>query len=153
MIALIIGNLIGAFIMYFLGTSLLTLVRRVQKRGPKFFVNTLGEITSAESMDKTQSWFNKWGVIFVLFSRFSAGIRFFVSIIAGITRMNLILFTSFFTLGVILWNTLLLAGGYALGKQWHRILEWLRIYNFVVIIIIIIGIILFVLYKNRRKLT
>jgi len=41
MIALIIGNLIGAFIMYYAGASLLALVRRLQKRGgPGFFVNT-----------------------------------------------------------------------------------------------------------------
>ncbi len=153
MLSLIIGNLIGAMIMYYGGSGILAFARRLHGHmsGPRFIKGWLEEITSEESLERTHNWFERWGVYFVLISRFSAGIRFFVSIIAGISRMNLILFIVFFTLGVIIWNTVLLAGGYALGNQWHRVMEWLRVYNVIVISILTLGAAAFFYWRWRKS--
>lgn len=155
MLALVIGNLIGAYIMYFMGSAVIALARRTHARmtRPVFVKEALVELTSDESMQKTEEWFRKWGAWFVLVSRFSAGVRFFVSIIAGISKMPLFLFSVVFTVGVLLWNTLLLGGGYLLGRQWDQILVWLRLYNTVVISIIVLVVVSFVVWRVVRRVT
>ena len=80
------GNMAGAYIMYFAGEGILALARKYHARISWAWArNQVEELTSPESMDRTAKWFRKWGLWFVLFSRFSAGIRFFVSIIAIMT--------------------------------------------------------------------
>ena len=152
MAALVVGNLIGAYIMYFLGAPLVVLARRVHRhiRGPRLVKDALGDLVSDESMLKTRDWFSRWGSWFILVSRFSAGIRFFVSIVAGISRMNLVWFSFVFTAGVLLWNTLLLAGGYTLGRQWDRILVWLRVYNTIAITAIVVAGLAFFAWRFLR---
>jgi len=153
MIALIIGNLIGAWLMYFLGAALLNRIRSFHAgmKGQGFIKRFLEDFTSEKSMRKARYLFYKWGSYYVLFSRFSAGVRFFVSIIAGISRMKLAVFSFFFTLGVIIWNTILLGGGYYLGKEWERIMQWLRVYNYAVFALLAAGAALFFYIKHRRK--
>ena len=152
MLSLVIGNLIGAYIMYFLGEPLVMLARRVHQHvhAPVFVRKSLGELVGDESMQKATDWFRRWGAWFVLVSRFSAGVRFFVSIIAGISRMDLVLFSVAFTAGVLLWNTLLLAGGYALGRQWDQILVWLRVYNTIVISALVLALCAFLVWRRSR---
>lgn len=154
MVSLIVGNLIGAFTMYYAGAHVIMGLRRLEKRitRPALIKSSLREITDRKMIRKARIWFNRWGYAFVLLSRFSAGIRFFVSILAGISRMNRLLFALFFSLGVVLWNTLLLSGGYLLGNQWGKIMAWLRIYNIVVILLILlvgIGLLIFRFYRRR----
>jgi membrane protein DedA with SNARE-associated domain len=102
-------------------------------------------------MKKTEQWFDKWGFLFVVFSRFSAGIRYFVSIVAGITKMNLFLFSLGFLIGILIWNSLLLFGGYLLGENWKQILEWLRVYNIIITLLILLGITIFILYRRQKS--
>ena len=146
------GNMVGALIMYFAGEGLVALARHYQQYIKwEWARNQLNELTSPESMDRTSHWFRKWGLWFVIVSRFSAGIRFFVSIIAGISRINLILFSIAFAIGVIIWNTLLIYGGYALGENWRQIMDWLRVYNTVVIVMIILAVIGYLYWRFGRK--
>ena len=146
------GNMVGALIMYFAGEGLVALARHYQQYIKwEWARNQLNELTSPESMDRTSHWFRKWGLWFVIVSRFSAGIRFFVSIIAGISRINLILFAFAFAIGVIIWNTLLIYGGYALGENWRQIMDWLRVYNTVVIVMIILAVIGYLYWRFGRK--
>ena len=146
------GNMVGALIMYFAGEGLVALARHYQQYIKwEWARNQLNELTSPESMDRTSHWFRKWGLWFVIVSRFSAGIRFFVSIIAGISRINLILFSIAFAIGVIIWNTLLIYGGYALGENWRQIMDWLRVYNVVVITLVCLAIGLYLYIRFRKS--
>ena len=152
-LAVFAGNLVSAWVMYFLGQRILDAARRLQAKWhrPAFLTSRLSELTSEESLARTEIWFRKWGASFVIVSRFSAGIRFFVSIVAGISRMNLMLFSVCFSLGVALWYSALVAGGYALGDNWRQILGYLRIYNTVVIGLIAAGAVVFLVYRWRRR--
>jgi membrane protein DedA with SNARE-associated domain len=144
-----LGNFLGAYLMYFMGQKILEFAHFIHKKIKiKFLANLLESMISEEQMEKTQIWFNKWGFLFVVLSRFSAGIRYFVSIVAGITKMNFLLFSFGFLLGILIWNTLLFFGGYLLGENWKIILEWLKMYN-ILISIFIIMIIFFIIYKKR----
>ncbi|MCB1309321.1 MAG: DedA family protein [Leptospiraceae bacterium] len=151
-LSILIGNMLGAYTMYFAGESVLDLARRVNAKitRPIFLSKWMSEITSEEHMDRARSWFARWGLWFVLLSRFSAGIRFFVSIIAGISRMNFVLFSVAFALGVLIWNVLLLGGGYALGDNWRLIVEAVRVYSGVLSAIIGLLVIFYVIWRIRK---
>ncbi|MCB1171257.1 MAG: DedA family protein [Leptospiraceae bacterium] len=151
-LATLAGNMVGAWIMYFAGEGLLALARRYHASiGWNWARNQVEELTSPESMDRTSAWFRKWGLWFVLVSRFSAGIRFFVSIVAGISRTNFLLFSIAFAAGVLIWNSLLLYGGYALGENWRQIMDWLRVYNVVVITLVCLAIGLYLYIRFRKS--
>lgn len=146
-----LGSIVGALVMYFAGSKILDFARKLHtKLKPGFIQNLLNELVADEQMQKATEWFNKYGVWFVLFSRFSAGIRFFVSIIAGISKMNLALFTVFFAFGVVIWNGLLLIGGRLLAENWRQMLEWLKLYNLFIgfILVAVIG---YLLYRRWQK--
>jgi membrane protein DedA with SNARE-associated domain len=137
--ATLLGNTLAGVFMYYAGTRVLYLIYRTRQviRRPAFIRRWLGEVFSRRQMERTERWFSKWGAWLVIVSRFLAGIRIFVVIVAGLTRMNLPLFLLAFVLGVSVWNAILLGGGYALGENWERILVWIRVYSTVVIALLV----------------
>jgi membrane protein DedA with SNARE-associated domain len=147
-----IGNFLGAYLMYFLGQKILQFAHSIHKKiHIKFLSNLLESMIADDQMKKTEQWFDKWGFLFVVFSRFSAGIRYFVSIVAGIIKMNIFLFSFSFLIGILIWNSLLLFGGYLLGENWKQILEWLRVYNIIITLLILLGITIFILYRRQKS--
>jgi membrane protein DedA with SNARE-associated domain len=147
------GSVAGAFVMYMLGHRALELARRMERSvsRPAWLKNSLHEAVSQESIEKTGLWFNRYGLYFVIVSRFSAGLRFFVSIVAGISRVSLPLYMLCFALGVVLWNGLLTAGGYTLGRNWELVLVYLKLYNTVFIIVAVVAVAGFVFWKWRSS--
>ncbi len=138
------GNLLGAWVMYRFGQIFLHWVKEKE-----FLFKD--SIYDEKSIEKTLSWFQKNSVLVVLFSRFSAGIRFFVSIVAGMVKMNPILFFGCFSVAVILWCGSLIVSGFYLGSHWEYVLGFLEIYNKIVIALIVLIGILF--YWHRKQKT
>lgn len=147
------GSVAGAFVMYMLGHRVLELARRMERSvsRPAWLKKSLHEAVSQESIEKTGLWFKRYGLYFVIVSRFSAGVRFFVSIVAGISRVSLPLYLFCFGLGVVLWNGLLTAGGYMLGRNWELVLVYLKLYNTVFIAVAIAAAAGFFLWKWRSS--
>lgn len=108
-------------------------------------------IYSEEEWKKTLSWFEKYSAFVILFSRFSAGIRFFVSIVAGMVSVKWYEFLVYFSIAVFLWCGLLIGGGYYLGKNWENVIEILGLYNRIVIVVIVLVLSVFLLYKRSRR--
>ncbi|RME92628.1 MAG: DedA family protein, partial [Candidatus Hydrogenedentota bacterium] len=127
-----LGSILGALFMYFLGTEVLKFFSKYVR------FKSIRELLSEEHLTKTHDWFEKYGLWAVIFSRFSAGIRFFVAIVAGMVKMNILTFTIAFSIGTILWNALLITGGYMLGENWQQVKEYLKIYNIVIGILLAI---------------
>lgn len=152
-VASLIGNLISGLFMYYAGTYVLYFIYRIRwrVRRPAFLRSWLGGVFSRRQMDRTAEWFAKWGAGLVIISRFLAGIRIFVVVIAGITRMNIVLFLLAFALGVSIWNALLLGGGYALGENWEQILGWINVYSTVVVSLLIAGVALYILWRRHKQ--
>ncbi|PKA13812.1 hypothetical protein CH372_02385 [Leptospira meyeri] len=138
-----LGNLLGALAMYFFGERILQFLKR-----SKF--PFLSAVYQEENLHKTLVWFRRHEVIVVLLSRFSAGIRFFVSIVAGMSKMNVIKFVLLYSLAISIWCGLLLLGGSVLGSNWNQIVVMLSYYN-QIIGILLICIFLYFLYQIRKK--
>ncbi len=151
-ISTLTGNIIGTILMYFLGNKIVAFAHQIhQKIKINFIKNLLESILDEKQKRRSERWIQKWGFWFVLISRFFAGVRYFVSIIAGITRMNFGLFFLSFSMGVILWNSVLFSGGFLLAENWKKFLEWLNVYNTLVGILLIILSFIFMLYIHRKK--
>lgn len=140
----LLGNLAGGFFMFIFGKKMIHWIQNHEFRFKKY-------IYSEEEWKKTLSWFEKYSAFVILFSRFSAGIRFFVSIVAGMVSVKWYEFLVYFSIAVFLWCGLLIGGGYYLGKNWENVIEILGLYNRIVIVVIVLVLSVFLLYKRSRR--
>jgi membrane protein DedA with SNARE-associated domain len=138
------GNLAGAYLMLRFGHRFLNFIRRNKFPGTSSLIDD-------ESIHRTFGWFKRNAILVVLISRFSAGIRFFVAIVAGMVGMNRYLFFSLFSIAVTLWCGLLIGGGYMLGSNWETVLEILNVYNRVILVLISISVLFFLFYQFIYK--
>jgi membrane protein DedA with SNARE-associated domain len=72
-------------------------------------------------VDRAHAWFERRGEAVVFLGRLVPLIRAFVSLPAGVARMDIRRFTVFTLLGVIPWCLGLALAGKALGAQWHSL--------------------------------
>lgn len=128
-----LGSLVGAIILYYLGT----------------FVKV-----KSDDLGKTNKWFDKYGTKAVFFGRFIPIIRSLISIPAGIDKMNMTLFIIYTTLGSIIWNTVLVYAGAMLGSNWMVFADILGKYSNIVLYLLlaIIGVKLIKKLKNNGKI-
>ncbi|HEX5350446.1 MAG TPA: DedA family protein [Trichococcus sp.] len=146
-VAATIGAVVGAAILYGLGTLLD--VERLDKIVDKY--GNILRITHAD-IHKADSWFDRYGFWTVFFCRFVPLIRSLISLPAGMANMNFGLFLLFTTVGTVIWNTVLIYLGAAVGSQWETIVHYMDIYsNIAYVILGIIGIAVIIWYIRKRK--
>lgn len=86
----------------------------------KFAESKVGKmlLLSREKIEKTEVFFNKYGILSTFIGRFIPVIRHFISIPAGFAKMNYLTFAIFTFVGAGLWNCILaLLGYWAHGQQ------------------------------------
>lgn len=121
------GSVVGAVILY--GVGLLVDVERLERVVEKY-----GSWLRVKKSDihRADHWFDKYGIWTIFFGRLIPLVRSLISIPAGMSNMKLWLFLTFTTLGTLLWNTVLVFVGEAVGDNREAILEQLDIYSNVV---------------------
>ncbi|SHE87839.1 membrane protein DedA, SNARE-associated domain [Seinonella peptonophila] len=145
-IASTLGAVAGALILYYLGKLLH--VERLE-----WIVERFGSIlkTKKEDIHKANRWFHRYGIWTVFFCRMVPILRSLISIPAGMAKMNLVTFLLLTTVGSLIWNSILVNVGAALGASWTKVLEYMSIYQDVVLVIIgIVGIIAVVWFIRTR---
>ena len=146
-VAATIGAVVGAAILYGIGTLLD--VERLDKIVDKY--GNILRITHAD-IHKADSWFDRYGFWTVFFCRFVPLIRSLISLPAGMANMNFGLFLLFTTVGTVIWNTVLIYLGAAVGSQWETIVHYMDIYsNIAYVILGIIGIAVICIIRNTEK--
>jgi|SRR5690606_16351774 len=147
-IASTLGSVAGAIVLY--GIGLLLDVERLVK-----IVDKYGHILRLTRKDiyKADHWFDNYGFWTVFFCRFVPLIRSLISIPAGMSNMKFWLFILLTTLGTMIWNTVLVHIGAAVGDNWGKIVEFMDVYSNIAYAIIAILFILFVgNFIRKRKL-
>ena len=115
------------------------------KYGKYFFV-------SAESMAKAEVFFERHGHVSTLAGRLLPVIRQYISLPAGVTRMNLSLFTLFTTLGAGTWVVVLTLAGYLLGEHQERLARYLHILPLICVgaaLLLVLAYVLWLRIKGR----
>lgn len=142
-----IGSVAGAVILY--GIGRLLDVERLEK-----IIDRYGHILrlTKEDIHKADSWFDKYGVWTVFFCRMIPLIRSLISIPAGMSNMNFPLFLLFTTLGTLIWNTILVNLGAAVGASWREIVAYMDVFsNVTYIILAILFLFVVIWYIKKRK--
>lgn len=84
---------------------------------------TLG---SGQCVEKAVAFYHRFGRLTVILGRFVLGLRAFVVPLAGSTRIPYGQFLLFDAIGALLWSTIFIVTGYALGNQAELVSQWFR---------------------------
>ena len=77
--------------------------------------------------------------------------RSLISVPAGMTRMNMVKFLIFTTIGSTIWNTLLILLGAGAGSSWTVIVEYLGVYSWIVAVGMSVGIAVLMMVIVKKK--
>ena len=137
----VLGNLTGSVLTYWFGAG-----------GGRTLLLKYGRyvLINAEHLEKAERWFCRYGDWTVFFARNLPVIRTFISLPAGIARMNFAKFFIYTLVGCIPWNMALTYLGFKLGKNWHLIEPYFRPVSYAILAALIAGTVWFI-YKNLRN--
>ena len=105
---------------------------------------------SEKDLNRADNFFEKKGQATIFFSRMLPVIRTFISLPAGIARMNLFKFTILSVLGSLPWCFLFVFLGTKFGENYNKVEDYFKKFNYVVIIGVIALITFFVLWKYKE---
>jgi len=134
-----IGNLVGSLAAYVIGVKL----------GREFILKYGKYVLLKKShLEWTESYFKKYGDRSTFVSRLLPAIRTYISLPAGVAKMNLKKFAVYTFAGSIIWSTMLTYVGIALGEEWTKI----RHYSDYIDGIVIIGIIIIIIIIIKKRI-
>ena len=141
-----LGNLAGSLLAYAIGYWGQDKIVRILivKYGRYFLI-------SEHEYDRAQKWFLKYGEIIVFASRMLPVIRTFISLPAGIAKMNLTKFILYTTIGSFFWSLVLTSVGMILGQNWQSLEVYFRQFDVLIVAGLTVGG-LFYLYHKYKQL-
>ena len=134
----VFGNVLGAVFSYYLA---LWLGKPILLKVGRFFW------IKPQTITKIEIFFLKYGEISVFVGRLLPGFRHFISIPAGIAKMNITKFLFYTTLGSTIWTTLLVIFGYYFSLHQEYLLNNFKI----IIVFLIIILLLWTFYKYKKS--
>ena len=142
----VIGTVLGALPWYYAGQIL-------GEQRLKSLADKYGRwlTISSKDIDKAKRWFDRRGGQAVFICRLVPGVRTLISLPAGISRMPIVPFLVYSTLGTLLWVGLLTYAGYALGDNYELVDEYLAPVSKIVVVTIVIAFILWIVRRNMRR--
>jgi membrane protein DedA with SNARE-associated domain len=124
----VVGNLAGSLISYAAGRSG---GRSVLIRYGRFI------FVKPDDIERADAWFGRYGAPAVFFSRLLPVLRTFISLPAGVARMDVRKFTVLTVAGTIPWVIALAVAGYELGNHWSRVLTYTRPLEYLGVLVIV----------------
>jgi membrane protein DedA with SNARE-associated domain len=114
------------------------------------FARSVHKLFPPSEMEAVRQKFSKHGYAAVLANRFLFGSRAVISVVSGLLhlRISLVLLASF--VSSILWNIMLLYGGFVLGRNWQGIGKYLVLYS-IPVTVAFLGFLLWSIVKYLRK--
>jgi len=125
-IVLSLGALLGNVVGYEIG----------RKAGPAIFTKPDSRWFSQENVERTHAFFERFGPPAVVLARFVPIVRTFITVVAGVGRMDRRLYLSYSAVGAALWASGVTVLGYYLGQ-----IAWVRQHVQPHIDIILIGVV------------
>ena len=137
-----LGNLLGSWVAYW-----------ISLKGGRPLLLKYGKyvLITREEIDRAEFWFNKYGDWIVFFSRLLPVVRTFISVPAGISRMNLWRFSIFTFIGSYPWSLGLAYGGFLLGENWEDLRSVMRPFDIPIGVVVVAAVAWFV-YRRIRAI-
>lgn len=143
-IAATLGALVGAWIWYAIGAA-------VGRERTRNIVNRI-PLMDYDDFDKAEAFFLKWGGLAVFVGRCVPMIRSFISIPAGIERMNFWKFSAYTFAGSLVWNSIWVGLGYGFGPVIRPVLsQWSGILSNAVLVLLVLIFLVFIVLRLRRN--
>ena len=139
----IIGSLAGAVFNYFLAV----------KYG-RAFLSKYGKyvLVKEETLQKMEDFFAKHGHISTFSGRLIPAVRQYISLPAGLARMNLWKFSLYTSLGAAIWVLILTLLGYFIGQNELLVKEYLQIIIITILVLLSILIFFYVRIKMKKEI-
>lgn len=106
--------ILAVFVAAFLGDQVGFVIGR--RAGPAIFERRDSGFFSRKNVERTQSFFDRFGGWAVTIARFVAIVRTFAPVAAGVGRMKYAHFVGYNALGAFLWSAAIITVGWALGS-------------------------------------
>ncbi|AJC92859.1 putative membrane protein, DedA family, type II (SNARE domain) [Campylobacter subantarcticus LMG 24377] len=134
----LLGALLNYYLCYFLG-------RNFTLKICKYFGVNEAKFAQFEA------FFNKHGEISTFSGRLIPGLRQYISLPAGLARMNLKKFIFYTSLGAGIWCLILLILGYVLGQNEDLIKEYLYLVIIACIVFIAVIIAIYIYFQKKKS--
>ena len=138
----ILGSVVGAIFNYYLALKFGRIF--LLKYGKYFFLKE-------ESLDKLELFFSRHGEVSTFNGRLIPGIRQYISLPAGLSRMNIGKFSFYTALGAGIWVVVLVLLGYFLGANEELVGEYLHRATIIALASVSLITIGYILYKRRAN--
>jgi membrane protein DedA with SNARE-associated domain len=102
-------------------------------------------------LDRANRWFARYGNWAVLIGRCLPVVRTFISLPAGIAGMEPVRFGIYTTIGCIPWTAALAYAGYAVGANWHSIVDGFRGPTYIIAALIVVALAIAIWRYARRR--
>ncbi len=137
-----LGNTIGSLAAYYAG-----------RWGGRPLVLKYGKyvLITPREVEWADRWFQRYGEVTVFATRLMPVVRTFISLPAGIARMNVWRFTIFTFIGAFPWSIALAWAGYLLGEHWEDLVPYFRPVSVPIVIVVVVAAAYF-LYRRITEL-
>ena len=134
-VAALAGNLVG----YWVG----------RRAGPAIFRREDSRLFKRKYIDHTEEFFNRYGAVAIILGRFIAIVRTFITVLAGVGRMDFRRYALYSAIGAIPWAIGLTVLGYLIGNV-PVIRDNLEIAILVIVIVSVLPIAIHRLAQRRK---
>ncbi len=138
----VLGSVAGAIFNYYLALKFGRIF--LLKYGKYFFLKE-------ESLDKLELFFSRHGEVSTFNGRLIPGIRQYISLPAGLSRMSIGKFSLYTALGAGIWVVVLVLLGYFLGANEELVGEYLHRATLIALVSVSLITTLYILYKRRAN--
>jgi len=140
------ANLTGSILAYWLG----------YKKGEEWVriaIKKWGRwlLIKEEEFDKAKTWFSNYGQWITFASRLLPVVRTFISLPAGISKMDLKLFSALTFIGSFIWSAFLAYLGLKLGQNWLSIEPYFRKFQILIAVLGISAVIFYIWSHIKRN--
>lgn len=137
-IAGMLGSVIGALVLYYLGLwANEPIIRAFVRRWGRYALITENDL------DVSLSYFSRYGEAVIFFGRLIPIVRSLISVPAGMQRMPLPRFLLFTVVGTTIWSAILSLAGWVLEENYERVAGIVERYQSLVLVLVALAVVAF----------
>ena len=136
-----VGSVIGSLAEYY-----------ISRAGGRPLIERYGKylLITRKDLERADYWFTNRGEITILVGRLVPVVRHFISIPAGIARMNVVKFSVYTFIGALPWCLFLAWTGYLLGDNYDAVRDYTRSFTLPIVVIGCALVVWFLVHRIRE---